>query len=97
MSNHDDYIIVLLLIILLIVCSSCSTRSQTTVFYKEDEAWSINLQGDHCQQSGIKVNESDLTLTEFFKNCDVHKIRKLKDYELPQWGIKPPKGRVGLE
>lgn len=75
-------------ILLSLFLVGCSTRNTSTVFFKEDDSTLINLEGANCQQSGLIVDEKKHTLTEYYTNCNVHKIRKLKDYEPKQWGIK---------
>lgn len=48
----------------------------------------MNHRGEICEQSGLAVNYESTQVTEYFRNCDVTRVRQLRPRELKQWGIK---------
>ena len=84
-----------------LLMSGCSVKGvNATMFLKEDGSRLYNLQGKDCLESGyqiIKMQDGEnYRLTYYYSNCDVHRDRELKEFELKDWAIKP-KGSVGIQ
>lgn len=81
--------------------TGCASKGiNATLFLKEDDNRWYNLQGKDCLESGYQVMKNldgdDYRIVTYFSNCEVHRERTLKEFELKQWGVKP-KGSVGLQ
>lgn len=90
----------LMTLILGIILTGCATKGvNTTMFLKEDYSRLYNLKGEECSESGYQVDkdrdekvEEHHNLTTYYSNCDVHRVRRLQEFEPKQWGIEPKKG-----
>jgi len=76
-------------LLLVLLLSSCSPlRANYTVFLREDESIYYNLQGNRCIESGYELDKQGKELITFYSNCEFHKYRLLKEFELNQWSNK---------
>ena len=74
-----------------ILTVGCATKlNRLTIFYQETDPKFTNLKGEECIQSGLVILADTKEMRISYSNCDVTFVRKLKDYELPQWGFPQP-------
>ena len=85
-------------IALMVLLCGCSVKDrQYTLFLESDDLYMINLKDEHCVQSGLIVDKEKMI--EYFKNCDVQRIRKLdvqrirklNEREMKMWVPEKPK------
>ena len=87
-----------LIIVMLFTLSSflglgCSSRSpgSTSLFFKQEiptRVVNINTMEECIQSGAVQLHREDLTLIYYFRNCEIKVIRKMKEYEMHQWGLK---------
>jgi len=87
------------LAVLFIMLSGCVAKGvNTTIFLKEDSSRLYNLNGDDCLESGYQViktpNGKQYRLTYYYSNCDIHKDRILKEFEIKHWA---PSGTIEIQ
>ena len=71
------------------LCSCSAKLNKVTVFYKQDTGQEYtNHKGEICETSGLIIDGENLTITEYFRNCDFFMKRKLREHEPEQWGLK---------
>lgn len=86
-------------LVLCLLLTGCASKGiNTTMFLKEDGSRLYNLKGDDCLESGYQVIKApdgqQYRLTYYYSNCDVHRDRLLKEFEIKQW---VPSGKVELK
>lgn len=91
-----------LLIALTFILSGCASKGiDATLFLKEKDQELVNLKGDVCLESGqqiIKAPDGEYyRMIHFYSNCDVRVKRRMEEFELKLWGIKPPKMKQDLK
>jgi hypothetical protein len=84
----------LIILILLIILSGCAEKTVVaTIFLKETNRQLVDLNGNVCLQDGFELlREQDAKhydLITFYKDCSVHELRQLEEYEIPIWKPKP--------
>lgn len=86
-------------LILLLNLSACALNKNATLFLRERDLFITDLKGNNCIESGhvvIKVPSGEYyRMITSYTNCEVRKDRKMEEFELEQWGVKPnPKGSI---